>query len=69
MQRAHALAIKHGVSLKNIPFDGMTNGAFLAYYGVLSSTAERSAELAAELKTVVDFMTTGPRKKAPAPPT
>lgn len=69
MQRVHDLAIKHGVSLKNIPLDGMTNGAFLAYYGVLSSMAERSAELAAELKTVVDFMATGPRKKAPAPPT
>jgi hypothetical protein len=39
--------------------------AFLAYYGVLSSMAERSPELAAELQTVVEFMATGPRKKAP----
>jgi hypothetical protein len=103
VQRVHDLAIKHGVSLKNIPLDGMTNDlalskqfqpfadelragqklaedtgmqagteaweAFLAYYGVLSSMAERSAELAAELKTVVDFMAIGPRKKAPTPPT
>jgi hypothetical protein len=41
--------------------------AFLAYYGVLSSMADRSPDLAAELQTVVDFMATGPRKKA-APP-
>ncbi|MFO0759495.1 MAG: hypothetical protein U0359_23590 [Byssovorax sp.] len=103
MQRVHDLATKHGVSLKNIPLEGMANDlalskqfqpfedelraglqlaedtgmqagseaweAFLAYYGVLSSMAERLPDLAAELKTVVDFMATGPRKKAPAPPT
>jgi len=39
--------------------------AFLAYYGVLSSMGERMPDLAAELQTVVDFMATGPRKKAP----
>jgi hypothetical protein len=39
--------------------------AFLAYYGVLSSMADRSPDLAAELQTVVDFMATGPRKKTP----
>jgi len=33
---------------------------------VLSSMAERSAELAAELQTVVEFMATGPRRK-PSP--
>ncbi|MDC0745701.1 hypothetical protein [Polyangium mundeleinium] len=38
--------------------------AFLAYYGVLSSMGERMPDLAAELQTVVDFMATGPRKKA-----
>jgi len=42
--------------------------AFLAYYGVLSSMAERSPDLAAELQTVVDFMALGPRKKG-GPPT
>ena len=102
MQRVHDLALKHGVSLKNIPLEGMANDlalskqfqpfedelrtglqlvedtgtqagseaweAFLAYYGVLSSMADRSADIAAELATVVDFMATGPRKKAPAPP-
>ena len=103
MQRVHDLAVKHGVTLKNIPLDGMANDlalakqfspiedelrvalqlaedtatqagseaweAFLAYYGVLSSMADRSPDLAAELSTVVDFMATGPRaKKAPAPP-
>jgi len=39
--------------------------AFLAYYGVLSSMADRSPDLAAELQTVIDFMATGPRKKPP----
>ncbi|MDC0746042.1 hypothetical protein [Polyangium mundeleinium] len=39
--------------------------AFLAYYDVLSSMGERMPDLAAELQTVVDFMATGPRKKAP----
>ncbi|MEO7327122.1 MAG: hypothetical protein ABI193_01000 [Minicystis sp.] len=102
MQRVHDLAVKHGVSLKNIPLDGMANDlalskqfqpfedelrtgfqlaedtgmqagseaweAFLAHYGVLSSMAERMPDLAAELATVIDFMATGPRKKAPAPP-
>jgi len=99
MQRVHDLAVKHGVTLKSIPLDGMANDlalakqfgpfedelrvglqlaedtgaqagseaweAFLAYYGVLSSMADRSADIAAELQTVVDFMATGPRKKAP----
>jgi hypothetical protein len=102
IQRVHELAARHGVSLKNIPLDGMASDlalarqfqpfedelraglqlaedtgaqaaseaweAFLAYYGVLSSMAERSADLAAELQTVVDFMATGPRKKPPTPP-
>jgi hypothetical protein len=102
MQRVHDLAVKHGVSLKNIPLDGMANDlalakqfrpfedelraglqlaedtgmqadaeaweAFLAYYGVLSSMGERMPELAAELQVVVEFMATGPRKKAPAAP-
>jgi hypothetical protein len=102
MQRVHDLAVKHGVSLKNIPLDGMANDlalakqfrpfedelraglqlaedtgmqadseaweAFLAYYGVLSSMAERMPELAAELQLVVEFMANGPRKKAPPPP-
>ena len=101
MQRVHDLATKHGVSLKNIPLDGMANDlalskqfqpfedelraglqlaedtgtqagseaweAFLAYYGVLSSMAGRSPELAGELQTVIDFMATGPRKKTPEP--
>jgi hypothetical protein len=39
--------------------------AFLAYYGVLSSMAQRMPDLAIELATVVDFMATGPRKKSP----
>jgi len=38
--------------------------AFLAYYGVLSSMAQRMPDLAAELQTVVDFMATGSRKKS-----
>lgn len=97
MQRVHDLAKKHGVSLKDIPLDGMADDlalakqfqsfedefrvglqfaedtgaqaeseaweAFLAYYGVLSSMAERSPDLATELATVTDFMATGPRKK------
>lgn len=101
MQRVHDLAVKHGVSLKSIPLEGMANDltlvkqfqpfeddlrtglqlaedsgmqagseaweAFLAYYGVLSSMAERSAELAAELKTVAEFMAIGSRKKSPPP--
>jgi hypothetical protein len=41
--------------------------AFLAHYAVLSSMAERDAELATQLKPVVEFMKTGRRK--PAPPT
>jgi hypothetical protein len=41
--------------------------AFLAYYGVLSSMAERMPDLEAELQTVTDFMATGPRKKSPPP--
>jgi hypothetical protein len=102
IERVHDLAVKHGVSLKNIPLDGMANDlalakqfrpfeeemraglqltedtgmqadseaweAFLAYYGVLSSMAERLPELAAELQTVVEFMATGPRKKPSPPP-
>jgi len=101
MQRVHDLAVKHGVTLKHIPLDGMANDlalakqlqpvedelrvglqlvedtgtqaaseaweAFLAYYGVLSSMAGRSADLAAELQSVVDFMATGPRKKPATP--
>lgn len=45
--------------------------AFLAYYGVLSSMAQRDPELAAALKPVVSFMKTGPRKadRAPTPET
>lgn len=39
--------------------------AFLAYYGVLSSMAQRMPDLAAELATVVEFMANGPRKKSP----
>lgn len=38
---------------------------YLAYYGVLSSMAQRMPDVAAELQTVVDFMATGPRKKTP----
>jgi hypothetical protein len=41
--------------------------AFLASYGVLSSMADRTPELAAELQPVIDFMAIGRRKKA-APP-
>lgn len=99
MQRVLDLATKHGISIKSIPLQGMSNDmelakqlqpiedelrtalqvaedtsmqanseaweAFLAYYGVLSSMAERSPDLAAELQTVVDFMATGPRKAGP----
>ena len=39
--------------------------AFLAYYGVLSSMADRNPELAAELEPVVQLMATGPRPKEP----
>lgn len=101
MARVHDLAVKHGVTIKKIPLDGMADDlalakqfqpiedelraalqlaedtgtqaeseaweAFLAYYGVLSSMAERMPDLAAELQTVVDFMATGPRKKGPPP--
>ena len=101
MQRVHDLAVKHGVSLKNISLDGMAADielakqfqpiedelrtvltlaedtgtqagseaweAFLAYYGVLSSMAERDPEVAAEIGSVIEFMATGPRQKsAPA---
>lgn len=41
--------------------------AFLAYYGVLSSMAERDPELATELAPVVAFMKTGRRKPEPEP--
>lgn len=41
--------------------------AFLAYYGVLSSMADRNPELAVELEPVVQFMANGPRQKAPPP--
>ena len=37
--------------------------AFLGYYGVLNSMAQRNPELAEELVTVVEFMANGPRKK------
>ena len=97
MQRVHDLAIKHGVSLKNISLDGMAADlelakqfqpiedelrtvltfaedtgtqaasegweAFLGYYGVLCSIAERNPELAAELDPVIKFMATGPRQQ------
>jgi hypothetical protein len=99
MQRVHDLAIKHGVSLKNISLDGMAADlelakqfqaiedeartvltfaedtgtqagsegweAFLAYYGVLSSIADRNPELATELEPVVKFMANGPRQQDP----
>lgn len=42
--------------------------AFLAYYGVLSSMADRMPDLAAELKPVIEFMAVGRRKKVEAPP-
>jgi hypothetical protein len=98
MARVHDLAVKHGVSLKNISLDGMAADielakqfqpiedelrtvltlaedtgtqagseaweAFLAYYGVLSSMAERDPELAAEIASVIEFMATGPRQKS-----
>ncbi len=98
MQRVHDLAVKHGVSLKNISLDGMAADielakqfqpiedelrtvltlaedtgtqagseaweAFLAYYGVLSSMAERDPEVAAEIGSVIEFMATGPRQKS-----
>jgi len=98
MQRVHDLAVKHGVSLKNISLDGMAADlelanqfqpiedelrtvltfaedtgtqagseaweAFLAYYGVLSSMADRDPELAAELEPVIKLMAHGPRQKA-----
>lgn len=41
--------------------------AFLAYYGVLSSMADRDPELATELRPVVDFMKTGRRRAEPKP--
>lgn len=41
--------------------------AFLAYYGVLSSMADRNPELTVELDPVVQFMANGPRQKAPPP--
>ena len=103
IRQVHALAGKHGVSLKHIPLDGMladrrlkaamepfvsafqagltlaedTAGqaeyesweAFLAYYGVLSSMADRDPVLATELASVVAFMANGPRKpKGPVTP-
>lgn len=37
--------------------------AFLAYYGILQSMAQRNAEIETELGTVVEFMSNGPRKK------
>jgi hypothetical protein len=37
--------------------------AFLAYYGVLSSMAQRMPEVATDLQSVIEFMATGPRKK------
>lgn len=42
--------------------------AFLAYYGVVSSMAERSVDLTAELQPVIDFVAIGPREKAEVPP-
>jgi hypothetical protein len=100
MARVHDLAVKHGVSLKNISLDGMAADielakqfqpiedelrtaltlaedtgtqagseaweAFLAYYGVLSSMAERDPEVAAEIGSVIEFMATGPRQKSAA---
>jgi len=41
--------------------------AFLAYYGTLCGMAKHQAALAAELQPVIDFMATGPRKKAAEP--
>jgi hypothetical protein len=41
--------------------------AFLAYYGVLSSMADRDDELATELEPVVKFMANGPRQQDPPP--
>lgn len=38
---------------------------FLAYYGVLSSMAQRMPDVAADLASVVEFMSQGPRKKSP----
>ncbi|HRI72276.1 MAG TPA: hypothetical protein PK156_48915 [Polyangium sp.] len=38
---------------------------FLAYYGVLSSMAQRMPDVAADLASVVEFMAQGPRKKSP----
>jgi hypothetical protein len=39
--------------------------AYLAYYGVLSSMAERNPELAVELKPVRDFMASTKRRSPP----
>ena len=40
---------------------------FLAYYGVLSSMADRDDEPAAELDPVIKFMANGPRPQEPPP--
>jgi hypothetical protein len=41
--------------------------AFLAHYGVLASMATRDADLETEMKSVIEFMATGKRPKAPEP--
>lgn len=41
--------------------------AFLAHYGVLANMAQRNPELAAELQSVTDFMSTGRRRKPQEP--
>jgi hypothetical protein len=102
MQTVHDLAIKHGLTVKNAPLEGMQRdialskqiqpfanalraglklaedtmaqadseswGAFLAHYALLSALADRDPEVAIEMASVIDFMSTGPRQD-PTPQT
>jgi len=42
--------------------------AFLAYYGALGTASQHEPALAAEMKPIVEFMTTRPATKRQAPP-
>ena len=50
--------------------DSESWGAFLAHYNLLSALADKDPEVAIELASVIEFMSTGPRSDpTPTPPT
>jgi hypothetical protein len=65
--RPFANALRGGLKLADDTInqaDSEAWGAFLAYYNLLSALAEKDSEVAVEMASVIEFMSTGPRQEA-----